>query len=58
MDIKQTLDIAMELRKTAAELVAYAESLEFKAKLEKAKQLPNGELISLLLKAELLRRTH
>ncbi|MFZ9330712.1 MAG: hypothetical protein ACO24I_05435 [Candidatus Fonsibacter ubiquis] len=48
----------MELRKTAAELVAYAESLEFKAKLEKAKQLPNGELISLLLKAELLRRTH
>jgi hypothetical protein len=58
MDTQTKMELALQLREAAAELVAYAENLEFLVKLEKASALPNGNLIALLLKAEKLRKEH
>lgn len=49
MDIETTLKKAKLMRETAAELLAHAEMLELQVKIARAKELPNGELIALLI---------
>jgi ribosomal protein L17 len=51
MDIEKTLKAASMLRDVAESLIAQAEQLEFQAKIAKAKKLPNGDLIALLIQA-------
>lgn len=56
MDVEKTLQKAMLMREAAAELIDHAEQLELQARIAKAKELPNGELIALLIQVDDLKK--
>lgn len=56
VDVEKTLKAAMLLRESAGFLIAQAEQLELEVKLARAKELPNGDLIALLIKAGHLKK--